>query len=91
MGADNKEQWSQYDATELLQRLGRTVFDDILIDVGLADSFYVQGQLLPEALQNAANAVNQPITLRFQEGYDHSYYFVSSFISDHVRFHAARL
>lgn len=91
MGADNKEQWSQYDATALLQRLGRTSFDDILIDVGLADSFYVQGQLLPEALQNAAKAVNQPITLRFQEGYDHSYYFVSSFIADHVRFHAARL
>jgi S-formylglutathione hydrolase len=91
LGAENKEAWSEYDATELLQRLGRTVFDDILIDVGLGDNFYIQGQLLPEDLQSAATAVGQPVTLRFQEGYDHSYYFVSTFIRDHVQFHASRL
>lgn len=90
-GAEEAESWSNHDATELLQRLGRTVYDDILIDVGLNDSFYLQKQLLPEDLLAVAQTVAQPVTLRFQEGYDHSYYFVGSFIRDHVQFHAARL
>eukprot|EP00600_Ochromonadales_sp_CCMP1393_P004310 CAMPEP_0174991702 /NCGR_PEP_ID=MMETSP0004_2-20121128/22067_1 /TAXON_ID=420556 /ORGANISM="Ochromonas sp., Strain CCMP1393" /LENGTH=278 /DNA_ID=CAMNT_0016245537 /DNA_START=126 /DNA_END=962 /DNA_ORIENTATION=- len=66
-------------------------FADILVDVGTADSFLTGKQLLPEALQAAADQVGQPLTLRYQAGYDHSYYFISSFIGEHVDFHATYL
>lgn len=91
LGEENKEAWANYDATLLLHRLGKSVFDDILIDVGTADSFFSAGQLLPEVLQSAAQDVGQPLTLRLQDGYDHSYYFVSTFLPEHIAFHAQRL
>jgi S-(hydroxymethyl)glutathione dehydrogenase/alcohol dehydrogenase len=66
-------------------------FDDILIDQGLDDEFLSAGQLLPEELEKAADSVGQKLTVRRQEGYDHSYYFMSAFVDDHIAFHAKRL
>ncbi|MNH45978.1 S-formylglutathione hydrolase [compost metagenome] len=63
----------------------------ILIDQGLADKFLMEKQLLPEALEAACAQVGQPLTLRRQPGYDHGYYFIQTFIDDHLRHHAERL
>lgn len=83
--------WAEHDAAVLLERgaaAGR--FDDILVDQGDADPF-LDDQLKPELLRAAAEAAGQRLTLRLQPGYDHSYFFMASFIDDHVRFHASRL
>lgn len=84
LGQD-RSTWRSYDATELVQvcQFPRS----ILIDQGTSDQF-LANQLLPEIFQKACEGVGQPLTLRFQEGYDHSYYFIASFIEDHIRFHA---
>ena len=70
---------------------GRQVYPEILVDQGLADKFLHQSQLLPELLESACAAAGQPLRLRRREGYDHGYYFISTFISDHLQFHAAAL
>ncbi|MEH2431802.1 MAG: alpha/beta hydrolase-fold protein, partial [Nostoc sp.] len=59
----------------------------ILIDQGTSDKFLAK-QLLPEVFKQICTDVNQPLNLRYQEGYDHSYYFIASFIEDHIRHHA---
>ncbi|WP_162048411.1 S-formylglutathione hydrolase [Vibrio taketomensis] len=82
------EDWKQYDASELLKQ-GRSPLP-ILVDQGDADSF-LHEQLKPEALVNAAQMHDSDLTLRMQPGYDHSYYFISSFIEEHLRFHAKHL
>lgn len=87
LGSD-MESWRQYDACELVLSAGYN--RPILIDQGSADQF-LAFQLLPEAFEQACAAAGQPLTLRFQEGYDHGYYFISTFIEDHIRFHAAAL
>ncbi|WP_017314619.1 S-formylglutathione hydrolase [Mastigocladopsis repens] len=84
LGKD-KESWRAYDASELVKQVG--YHSSILIDQGTADKF-LQEQLLPEVFEQACAAVNQPLNLRYQEGYDHSYYFIASFIEDHIRHHA---
>jgi S-formylglutathione hydrolase len=83
-----KESWRAYDASELVRQLG--YHSSILIDQGTADKF-LKEQLLPQVFEQACVAVNQPINLRYQEGYDHSYYFIASFIEDHIRHHANSL
>lgn len=88
---DDPAAWAKYDAVELLTAGGRRVFAEILVDQGLADKFLPQGQLLPEQLEAACAAVGQPLRLRRQEGYGHDYYFIASFVEDHLRFHAAVL
>ena len=90
LGTDETS-WESYDASELLQSTGKSSFDSILIDIGTSDSFLTNGQLLPEAFASAAASVGQKLELRMQEGYDHSYYFISSYINDHVKFHKLRL
>ena len=85
---EDKEQWAAYDATELVKRSG-TVSSAILIDQGEADPFLSQGQLLPEVFAEACNKCGQPLMLRQQPGYDHSYYFIATFMGDHIRYHAA--
>ena len=80
-----------YDATELVKTPGALKFDDILIDQGAEDEFYKAGQLQPRNFVLAAGASNQKVTLRMHEGYDHSYFFVNTFIADHVNFHSKRL
>ncbi|AQR61080.1 S-formylglutathione hydrolase [Brevundimonas sp. LM2] len=90
LGPD-RDAWAGHDAALLIEAgAARGRFDDILIDQGDADGFLVD-QLKPERLQAAADAAGQRLTLRMQPGYDHSYFFMASFIADHVAFHAARL
>ena len=88
LGSD-RESWRAYDASELVKQVG--YHSAILIDQGTADQFLTQQQLLPDVFEQACTAVNQPLILRYQEGYDHSYYFISTFIEDHIRHHAAEL
>ncbi|MFK5892748.1 MAG: S-formylglutathione hydrolase [Pseudomonadota bacterium] len=82
----NKELWKQYDATELIKS-GKKV-SKILIDQGTSDEFYDEGQLLPENFKAACQNTGQEISLRMQEGYDHSYHFISSFVGEHIAYHA---
>jgi S-formylglutathione hydrolase len=76
---------------ELLKAAGRQLYPEILVDQGLADKFLHESQLLPELLESACAAAGQPLRLRRHEGYDHGYYFISTFISDHLLFHATAL
>ena len=85
---DNKEAWKGYDATELV-KAGCAVIP-VLIDQGLADEF-LQGQLFPQDLEAAYKARGIPMTLRMHEGYDHSYHFISTFIGEHLAYHAKAL
>ncbi|MDB5661745.1 MAG: S-formylglutathione hydrolase [Sphingomonas bacterium] len=80
--------WRRYDATALIKDGARV--PDILVDQGGADNF-LEGQLKPALLAEACEAAGIPLTLRMQDGYDHSYYFISTFMEDHLRWHAARL
>lgn len=82
---ENKQTWLAYDSVELLKK--STCMLPILVDQGKKDNFLTE-QLKPETLLLAAKINNQPLTLRMQDGYDHSYYFIASFIEDHIRFHA---
>ena len=86
----NRETWRAHDASFLIEAGKGAPFDDILVDQGLADPF-VDTQLRPDLLAAAALDAGQKLTLRRHEGYDHSYFFIASFIADHVAFHAARL
>lgn len=90
LGVDSKDQWAAYDATELV-KTGHKTTSSILIDQGEADSFLKKGQLLPEVFANACETVGQPLTLRMQPGYDHSYYFIATFMADHIQHHASVL
>ena len=85
---DNKEAWKGYDATELV-KAGCAVIP-VLIDQGLADEF-LEGQLFPQDLEAAYKVRGIPITLRMHEGYDHSYHFISTFIGEHLAYHAKAL
>lgn len=87
LGAD-KAAWRRYDATALIEDGARV--PEILVDQGAADNF-LSNQLKPELLEKACASAGITLTLRRQEGYDHSYYFISTFIEDHLRWHAARL
>lgn len=90
LGAD-RDGWARHDAALLIESgAAQGVYDDILIDQGDADPFLTE-QLKPELLVEAGTASGQKLTLRMQPGYDHSYFFMASFIDDHVAFHAARL
>ena len=84
LGAD-RAAWAAHDATELVKSGARA--PALLVDQGLADKFLVE-QLYPEALESACAAIGQPLTLRRHEGYDHGYYFISTFMEDHLRHHA---
>ena len=87
LGSDQAE-WLKHDATALVQT--KTAhFADILIDQGLSDQFY--SQLNPALFQQACQAAGQPLTLREHAGYDHGYYFIQSFIDDHLQFHVVQL
>ncbi len=80
--------WAQYDATKLVT--GSKSDADILIDQGTADQFLTE-QLRPELFAEACRLSGQSLTLRMQDGYDHSYYFIATFIEDHLRWHHERL
>ncbi|MFP5393244.1 MAG: alpha/beta hydrolase-fold protein, partial [Gammaproteobacteria bacterium] len=84
-----RARWRQYDATALVED-GARVPDGILVDQGLADQF-LPTQLLPDRFEQACAQAGQPLQLRRHPGYDHGYYFIASFIEDHLRFHRERL
>jgi S-formylglutathione hydrolase len=83
---DDKAAWKGYDASELMKECTTPFPDGILIDQGLSDKF-LDEQLLPHEFEQACAQANQPLTLRRHLGYDHGYYFISTFIEDHLAFH----
>ena len=85
---DGREAWAKHDTVALIEAGAR--FSDLLVDVGDADQFLTE-QLRPELLERVCSQAGIPLLLRRQPGYDHSYYFVSTFMADHLRWHAARL
>ena len=85
---EDRARWMRHDSVALIES-GASV-DEILVDVGDADPF-IEKELRPELLQRACAEAGIPVTLRVQPGYDHSYYFISTFMADHLRWHAERL
>jgi S-formylglutathione hydrolase len=85
---DDRDAWKPWDATELVASAEERL--PLLVDQGDADEF-LAAQLKPELLRAACEAAGHPLTLRLQPGYDHSYYFIASFIGDHVAHHARAL
>ncbi len=90
LGPD-RARWAQYDASQLVSQLKDAAHQPhILIDQGLADQF-LEKQLQPQLFEKAAREVGYPLTLRRHEGYDHGYYFISTFMEDHLVHHAKLL
>lgn len=89
LGTD-QEKWLAYDAAQLIKKHGRLFPQGILVDQGLNDKFLAE-QLYPSKLERACAEVGQPLTMRYHEGFDHGYYFISTWMEDHLRFHASRL
>lgn len=87
LGAD-RARWAKHDAVALIEAGARV--PDLLVDVGDADTF-LEAQLKPELLRAACEKADIPLTLNLRPGYDHSYYFISSFMAGHLEWHAARL
>ena len=85
---DDRSSWRKHDSVSLIEDGAR--IRDLLVDVGTADQFLSQ-ELRPELLERACADAGIALTLRMQPGYDHSYYFISTFMTDHLRWHAARL
>jgi S-formylglutathione hydrolase len=90
LGADQAT-WTDYDACEVARQVSDpSQWSRILVDQGSSDEWLAE-QLFPEMLQAACEASGLPLDLRFQDGYDHGYYFISTFIEEHLRFHAEQL
>lgn len=89
LGAD-RARWQAYDATALMEIKGASFPNGILIDQGLSDKFLAE-QLHPEKFELACARAGQPLTVRRHPAYDHGYYFIASFIEDHLRFHRSNL
>ena len=90
LGTDESS-WAAYDATALMGKLTAAPYPGgMLIDQGLADKFLAE-QLHPHLFEAACASANQPLTLRQHAGYDHGYYFIASFMADHLRHHAMQL
>ena len=85
---EDRLNWSRHDAVSLIEDGARV--PDLLVDVGEADPF-IEKELRPELLERACEAAGIPLTLNIRPGYDHSYYFVSTFMADHLGWHAERL
>lgn len=88
---EDRAAWSAYDASALMAARQQPLAHAILIDQGLGDKFLADQQLQPERFEAACAAIGQPLTLRRHARYDHGYYFISSFMSDHIAHHAAIL
>ena len=85
---DDRSAWRKHDAVALIEDGARV--EEILVDVGTADPF-IEKELRPELLEAACAEAGIALTLRRQPGYDHSYYFISTFMAEHLRWHAERL
>ena len=86
---ESRDAWSEYDATELI-RSGRRASSKILIDQGLSDEF-LEKQLLTKNFETVCREAGQASSINMREGYDHSYYFISTFIAEHIEFHASNM
>ncbi|KAK7090004.1 hypothetical protein V1264_009867 [Littorina saxatilis] len=86
LGTDTKA-WEEYDSVCLLHKYNGPPIE-LLVDQGKADNFLADKQLLPDNLIEACTATKSPVVLRMQEGYDHSYFFIATFIEDHIKHHA---
>lgn len=86
LGTD-KSKWTEWDATELVKKYDGPPLT-IFIDQGSADKFYIEKQLLPENLVAACSSAQVPVIFNLREGYDHSYYYIATFIEEHLNFHA---
>jgi len=87
---EDRERWKEYDASELVRGAPFSDGREILVDQG-TDDVFLDEQLYPHVLEEACREAGQPLTLRRQEGYDHGYYFISTFMRDHVQHHARTL
>ncbi len=85
----NSQSWQEYDAVELI-KAGKKIDGTVLVDQGAADDF-LNEQLKPELLQQACDENDQELNLRIHDGYDHSYYFIATFMGDHIAHHAKNL
>ena len=85
---DDRAAWRRHDAVALIEDGARV--EEILVDVGLSDPF-IEKELRPELLEQSCEGAGIPLTLRRHAGYDHSYYFISTFMADHIAWHAERL
>ena len=83
---DDQSLWSQADASQVIEKVGQQ-YASILVDQGAADNFLAEGQLQTAKLQDACTKAKQPLTLRYQAGHDHSYYFIQTVINDHLEHH----
>ena len=89
---EDKQAWDAHDATRLMLAQKQAPYPNgILVDQGMADKFLMEKQLLPEAFEAACAEVGQPLMLRMQPGYDHGYYFIQTFLEDHLKHHATQL
>jgi S-formylglutathione hydrolase len=86
----NRNEWLQHDASALMKTVKTPYPHGILIDQGNSDQFLLE-QLKPQAFEEACEIAGQPLTLKWRDGYDHGYYFISTFISNHLRHHAQAL
>jgi S-formylglutathione hydrolase len=86
----DEETWREHDASELVRQSPFTDGRTILVDQGTADEF-LEEQLYPEVFEKACHEAGQPLTMRWQNGYDHGYYFISTFMEDHIKHHAKTL
>ena len=89
LGSD-EEEWREHDASELVREHPFPDGREILVDQGTGDQF-LEVQLSPKVFEKACADAGQPLTLRWREGYDHGYYFISTFMEDHIRHHAEAL
>ena len=85
---ERSDAWTRHDSCAAIAAGGK--LDELLVDIGTADPF-LDKELQPERLEAACAAAGIPLTLNRRHGYDHSYYFISTFMGDHVRWHAERL
>jgi S-formylglutathione hydrolase len=85
---EDREEWKLHDSSELIRSGAKAI--PLLIDQGASDQFLVE-QLKPELLKEACGITAFPLTYREHDGYDHSYFFIATFMEDHLRFHAKHL
>ncbi|CAH1183595.1 unnamed protein product [Phaedon cochleariae] len=90
LGPQETSSWGEWDATELVKKYNGPALG-ILLDQGLDDEFFIKGQLLPENLVEACKAAGVPVVLKKREGYDHSYFYIASFIGEHIKYHVDHL
>uniref|UniRef100_A0A182S9D6 S-formylglutathione hydrolase n=1 Tax=Anopheles maculatus TaxID=74869 RepID=A0A182S9D6_9DIPT len=90
IGEDKKDEWKNWDATELVASYNGPPLE-LYLDQGSEDSFLKDGQLNPQNLVDASRAAQVPCVLNMREGYDHSYFYVASFIGEHIAYHARHL